>query len=71
MEAQTLTFALERETKNTIRYSEQNNGQPAALGTTYVQKRVMGEKPPKTLTVTSLRARSSRRNRVSPHRLEG
>jgi len=52
MEAQTLTFSLERATKNTIRYSEQTNGKPAALGTTYVQKWVMGEKPPKTLTVT-------------------
>ena len=52
MEAQTLTFSLERETKNTIRYSEQTDGAPPAVGTIYVQKWAMGENPPKTLTVT-------------------
>ena len=52
MEAQTLTFALERETKNTIRYSEQTDGKPPAVGTIYVQKWAMGDQPPKTLTVT-------------------
>ncbi len=51
MEAQTLTFALERETKNTIRYSEQTDGKPTAVGTIYVQKWAMGDQPPKTLTV--------------------
>ncbi len=52
MEAQTLTFALERETKNTIRYPEQTDGKPPAVGTIYVQKWAMGDQPPKTLTVT-------------------
>ena len=52
MEAQTLTFSLERETKNTVRYSEQTDGNPPAVGTIYVQKSVMGDNPPKTLTVT-------------------
>ena len=52
MEAQTPIFPLERETKNTIRYSEQTNGKPAAVGTIYIQKWAMGEKPAKTLTVT-------------------
>ncbi len=51
MEAQTITFSLERETKNTIRYSEQANGKPPAVGTIYIQKWAVGEKPPKTLNV--------------------
>ena len=52
MEAQTLTFSLERETKNTVRYSEQTDGNPPTVGTIYVQKSAMGDNPPKTLTVT-------------------
>ena len=52
MEAQTLTFSLERETKNTVRYSEQTNGDPPTLGTIYVQKWAIGDNPPKMLTVT-------------------
>ena len=52
MEAQTLTFDLERETKNTIRYSEQTDGKPQAVGTIYIQKWAMGDRAPKTLTVT-------------------
>ena len=52
MEAQTLIFALERETKNTIRYSEQTDGNPPAVGTIHLQKWAMGDQPPKTLTVT-------------------
>ena len=53
METQTLTFALERATKNTIRYTEQTSedGTPA-IGTLYIQKSVLGATPPKTLTVT-------------------
>ena len=52
MEAQTLTFSLERETKNTVRYLEQTDGNPPTVGTIYVQKSAMGDNPPKTLTVT-------------------
>ncbi len=52
MEAQTLTFSLERETKNTVRYSERTAGNPPTVGTIYVQKSAMGDNPPKTLTVT-------------------
>ena len=52
METQTLTFTLERETKNTIRYQEDANGQPPAIGTLYVQKWLLGKEPPTTLTVT-------------------
>jgi hypothetical protein len=52
MEVQTLTFSLERETKNTVRYAEQTDGKPPAVGTIYVQKWAMGQNPPKTLVIT-------------------
>jgi hypothetical protein len=52
MEVQTLTFSLERETKNTIRYAEQNDGKLLAVGTIYVQKWAMGQNPPRTLVIT-------------------
>ena len=52
METQTLTFTLERETKNTIRYQEDASGKPPAIGTIYVQKWLIGETPPRNLTVT-------------------
>ena len=52
MDKQTLTFSLERETKNTVRYSEDAPGQPPAVGTLYLQKWLLGTDPPKSLTVT-------------------
>jgi hypothetical protein len=52
VEKQTLTFTLERETKNTIRYQEDADGKPPAIGTLYVQKWLLGKEPPKTLTIT-------------------
>jgi hypothetical protein len=52
MEKQTLTFSLERETKNTIRYQEDADGKPPAIGTLYVQKWLLGKEPPQKLTVT-------------------
>ncbi len=52
METQILTFTLERETKNTIRYKEDATGQPPAIGTLYIQKWLLGKDPPTTLTVT-------------------
>jgi hypothetical protein len=52
MQKQTLTFILERETKNTIRYSEDADGKPPAIGTLYVQKWLLGKEPPKKLTIT-------------------
>lgn len=52
METQTLTFTLERETKNTIRYQEDASGKPPAIGTIYVQKWLLGTTPPRNLTVT-------------------
>jgi len=52
MEQQTLTFTLERETKNTIRYAEDASGKPPAIGTLYLQKWLLGENPPQKLVVT-------------------
>ena len=52
MNTQTLTFTLERETKNTIRYQEEADGKPPAIGTLYVQKWLLGKEPPQKLTIT-------------------
>jgi hypothetical protein len=52
MDKQTLTFTLERETKNTIRYQEDAHGKPPAIGTLYVQKWLLGKEPPEKLTIT-------------------
>jgi hypothetical protein len=52
MNKQTLTFTLERETKNTIRYQEDADGQPPAVGTIYIQKWLLGKEPPRKLTIT-------------------
>ena len=52
MESQSITFTLERETKNTIRYQEDSNGNPPVIGTLYLQKWLLGDSPPKKLTVT-------------------
>ena len=51
MEAQTLTFTVERETKNTVRYQEQTDGKPPAIGTLYIQKWALGENHPLKITV--------------------
>ncbi len=52
MESQKLSFTLERETKNTIRYAEDTSGKPPAIGTLYVQKWLLGNEPPNNLIVT-------------------
>ena len=52
MEAQQLTFTLERETKNTVRYQEQTDENPAVIGTVYIQKSTLGSNPPNKITVT-------------------
>jgi hypothetical protein len=52
MDKQTLTFTLERETKNTIWYAEDASGKPPAIGTLYVQKYALGTDPPKVLRIT-------------------
>jgi hypothetical protein len=52
VDKQTLTFTLERETKNTFRYSEDADADLPAIGTLYVQKWLLGDKPPEKLTIT-------------------
>jgi hypothetical protein len=52
MDNQSLILTLERETKNTIRYAEDADGKPPAIGTLYVQKWLLGKEPPKTLVIT-------------------
>lgn len=49
MEKQVLSFEVEKETKNTLRYTEKVEGKPPVLGTIYVQKWLS---PPAKLTVT-------------------
>ena len=52
MKRQTLVFATERETKNTVRSQEEANGKPPVIGTLYVQRWAPGEPLPQRLTVT-------------------
>ena len=52
MERQTLVFATERETKNTVRFQEKATGKPPVIGTLYVQRWALGEPLPQRLTVT-------------------
>ena len=52
MEKEILTFEYERETKNTIRFKELTQFDPPMVGTLYIQKSALGDKPPKKLTVT-------------------
>ena len=51
-ETQKLSLTLEREAKNTIRYTEDTGWKPPAIGTLYVQKWLLGNEPPKNLVVT-------------------
>ncbi len=52
MEQRIISFTMERETKNTIRYQEDLNGHPSAIGTLYIQNWLLGEAPPTRLQVT-------------------
>ena len=45
-----LKFKQEKETKNTVRYQEQSDGD-VVIGPLYVQKSAFGEIPPTELTV--------------------
>ena len=47
----TLTFELERDTKNTYRFQEVAKGEPPLIGTLYVQKWAFENKP-QTIIVT-------------------
>ena len=44
----TVTFELERDTKNTCRFQDVANGEPPLIGTLYIQKWAF-EKAPKTI----------------------
>jgi hypothetical protein len=48
----TEALALERETKNTIRYQKDADGKAPAIGTLYVQKWLLGKEPPRTLVIS-------------------
>ena len=52
MDQQMMTFTLERETKNMVRYAEIEEFDTPVIGTLYVSKEFLGEKPTKKLTVT-------------------
>ncbi len=52
MDQQIITFTLERETKNMVRYAELVAFDTPVIGTLYVSKEFLGDKPPKKLTVT-------------------
>lgn len=58
METQQLTFTLERETKNTVRYQEKTDGNTAVIGTIYIQKSTLGSNPPTDLVVTISESKS-------------
>ena len=45
-----LTFKHEKETKNTVRYQEQTDGD-IVIGPLYVQKSALGENPPTELNL--------------------
>ena len=57
MEKLELRFTYEKETKNTVRYQEEldevaHSSRDIAVGTLYVQKKVLGEPAPQRLRVT-------------------
>ena len=53
MKTTTATFELEKETKNTVRYSETpDEGVAPVVNTIYIQKHVLGKDAPKNIKVT-------------------
>ena len=53
MKTTTATFELEKETKNTVRYSETpDEGVAPVVNTIYIQKYVLGKTAPQKITVT-------------------
>jgi len=52
MDKRTITLSKEKETKNTIRYTEETEGQPPILRTIYVQKWFAGSPAPERIKVT-------------------
>ena len=47
-----LDFVYEKETKNTVRFTESQEGKPPIIGTLYIQKWVFKDGVPNTLKVT-------------------
>ncbi|MGA2066427.1 MAG: hypothetical protein ABSG86_15740 [Thermoguttaceae bacterium] len=47
-------FTFEKETKNTLRYTEVAEGQPPVVGTLYIQKWAFKGAPPQRIEVTIL-----------------
>ncbi len=52
METIRVTMELEKETKNTVRYTEKVEGKPPAVSTLYIQKWATSPDTPKTVKVT-------------------
>ena len=53
MKTTTATFELEKETKNTVRYSETpDEGVAPVFNTVYIQKLVLGKNAPQKIKVT-------------------
>jgi hypothetical protein len=53
MKTRTATFELEKETKNTVRYSETpDEGVAPMVNTIYIQKHIVGKTPPSNIKVT-------------------
>ena len=53
MKTTTATFELEKETKNTVRYSETpEEGVAPVVNTIYIQKHVLGKTAPQNIKVT-------------------
>ena len=52
-QAFSVVFEFEKVTKNTVKYAERPKpGEPARIGSLYVQKWALGEEPPKQVVVT-------------------
>ena len=45
-------FGLEKETKNAVRYQEQDGGEEPGIGTIYVKKNTLPSPPPAKILVT-------------------
>ncbi|CAD7775650.1 hypothetical protein DMNBHIDG_01163 [Candidatus Methanoperedenaceae archaeon GB37] len=52
MNSKTIVLNKEKETKNTIRYREETEGQPPVVQTIYIQKWFTGSPAPEKIRVT-------------------
>lgn len=51
VETISIMMELEKETKNTVRYTEKTEGKPPAIGTLYIQKWATSPDTPQTIRV--------------------